>query len=166
VLCRPAPPRARPIVIGPDDLVEKALPPEDLIEQKLAVVGLAIVDVEVQRPLALQQPMGLFQARCEERKIIVEGVAVGRFLEQPRLVAAALKASSVATLVGHRLQRLAGLRLPCVERRVYVDQLEGLIRESRQQLEVFAEQYLVEDWLASALGHRCPRLDSNQRPAD
>ena len=45
VLGRPAPPRASTVVVRPDELVEKALAPEHLVEQQLAAVCLAIVDV-------------------------------------------------------------------------------------------------------------------------
>src|SRR5207244_5942978 len=66
VLRGPAPPRAAPVVVGPDDLVEEAAPAEDLVQQQLAVVGLAVVDVEVERPAAPQEPPGLPQPRLEE----------------------------------------------------------------------------------------------------
>ena len=78
VLGRPAAPGAGAVVVRPDDLVQEALAPEDLIQQQLAVVGLAVVDVEVQRPLAREQPPGLFQARRQEREVVLELVAVAR----------------------------------------------------------------------------------------
>ena len=108
----PAPLGARAVVVGPDDLVEKAVAPEDLVEQQLAVVGLAVVDVEVERALRRQQPAGLLQARGEERQVVLEAVAIGGFGEQPGLVAATLKARALAVLVRHRPQRPARLRTP------------------------------------------------------
>ena len=110
MLGRPAPPGARAVVVGPDDLVEEALAPEDLVEQQLAVVGLAVVDVEVERALAREQPVGLLQARREEAEVVLERVAVGGLGEQPRGVAPALKAGPVALLVADGLERLARLR--------------------------------------------------------
>ena len=99
MLGRPAALGARAVVVGPDDLVEKALAPEDLIEQQLAVVGLAVVDVEVERARAGEQPAGLLEARREEGEVVVEVVAVGGLGEQLRPVAAALKADALAVVV-------------------------------------------------------------------
>ena len=48
VLRRPSALRARAVVVGPDDLVQEALAAEDPVEQELAVVSLAVVDVEVE----------------------------------------------------------------------------------------------------------------------
>ena len=84
-----------------------------------------------------------FQARREEREIVLEGVAVGGLGEQLGPVAATLKARAVAVLVRHRLKGLARLHLAGVERRVDVDELEGLLGEPWQELEVVAEQDLV-----------------------
>ena len=68
----PAASAAGAVVVCPDDLVEEALATEDLIEQELAVVRLAVVDVEVQRALACEQAMRVLQARREEREVVVE----------------------------------------------------------------------------------------------
>jgi len=95
VLRRPAPARAGSVVVCPDDLIQEALPPEDLIEQQAAVVGLAVVDVEVDRSLALQQAMSLLQAGCEKGEIVLEGVPVGGLIEQGRAVAATLEPPAV-----------------------------------------------------------------------
>ena len=103
---------ARAVVVRPDDLVEEALAPEDLVEQQLAVVGLAVVDVEVQRALAREQPVGLLQARLEEREVVVEGVAVAGLGEQPRAVAPALEAGPLAVLVAHGRSVLRACTLP------------------------------------------------------
>src|ERR1043165_982275 len=46
VLRRPALLRARAVVVGPDDLVHERRATEDLVEEHLAVVHLAVVDVE------------------------------------------------------------------------------------------------------------------------
>jgi hypothetical protein len=88
------------------------------------VVGLAVVDVEVQRALAHEQSAGLLQARREEREVVIEGVAVAGFGEQPRAVALALKARALPIGVAHCLERLACLHLASVERRVDVYELE------------------------------------------
>ena len=140
MLSRPAALGAPAVVVSPDDLVEEALTPEDLIEQQLAVVGLAVVDVEVQGALAREQPAGLLQARREKREIVIEAVAVAGLGEQPRGVAPALEPHVLAVRVPDRLQCLARLHLAGVERRVDVHELEGLVGERRQQLQVLTEE--------------------------
>ena len=82
VLGRPAAPRAPAVVVGPDDLVQEAAAAEDLVEQQLAVVRLAVVDVEVERALLAEQAVGVLQPRGEEREVVVEAVAVARAREQ------------------------------------------------------------------------------------
>ena len=49
VLRGPAPLRAGTVVVGPDELVQEAFAPEDLVEEHLAVVRLARVEVEIER---------------------------------------------------------------------------------------------------------------------
>ena len=120
VLGRPAVARLAAVVVGPDQLVEEALAAEQLVEQQLAVVRLAVVDVEVQRALGREQPAHLAQARLEEAEVVVERVAVGGLLQQPRRVAAAAEAGPVAVGVGDRRERPPRLRPPGVERRVEV----------------------------------------------
>ena len=142
------------VVVGPDDLVEEAVAPEDLVEQQLAVVGLAVVDVEVQRALAREQPVRLEQARLEEREVVIEGVAVAGLGEQPRAVALPLKAGVSSVVVAHRLQHLARLRLAGVERRVDVHELERGVGERRQQLHVLAQQDLILLWSSTRCAHR------------
>ena len=59
--------------------------PKMLVEQHLAVVHLAVVDVEVQAAVRGEQAVGLDQARLEECQVIVEqvGVASGADLDRP-----------------------------------------------------------------------------------
>jgi hypothetical protein len=66
VLGRPAALGAPAVVVGPDDLVEEAAPAEELVEQDLDVVGLARVEVHVERAVVGQQPAGVLQARAQE----------------------------------------------------------------------------------------------------
>ena len=140
---RPAALGARAVVVCPDQLVEEALAAEYLVEQQLAVVRLAIVDVEVQRSLFAQQPVGMLQARREEAEIVVEGVAVGGLGEQARAVAPSLKADPLPLRVADHGERLSHLRVTGVERRVDVDQLKGAVGERRQQRQVLAQQDLI-----------------------
>jgi hypothetical protein len=74
-------------------------------------VRLAVVDVKVERSGVVQQPAGLQQARLQERKVILEGVAVARLAEQAGAVAPALEAGAIAVGVGDGLQGAAGLGL-------------------------------------------------------
>jgi hypothetical protein len=66
VLGGPALLRARAVVVGPADLVEEVLAAEDLVEKELAVVSLAIVDVEVERSRCGKDAPTLDQARLQE----------------------------------------------------------------------------------------------------
>ena len=85
VLGRPAALGAAAEVVGPDDLVEEAVAAEDLVERDLDVVGLALVEVDVERPVVGEQLAHARQARDQERLVVGEGVGVG-------VVAAALVA--------------------------------------------------------------------------
>src|SRR5260370_22634555 len=83
VLRRPALRRPSPIVIPPDDLVLKALPTpnfafhiKDLIQHHLAVVDLAEVDVEEQRPRLRHHPLSLFHPWPHKPAEVVEAVSI------------------------------------------------------------------------------------------
>ena len=65
------------VVVGPDDLVEEAVAPEDAVEQHLAVVHLAVVDVEVEGAVGGEDAVGLAQPRLEEGEVVVEGIVEG-----------------------------------------------------------------------------------------
>ena len=64
-------------VVGPDDLVEEALAPEDGVEQDLAVVGLAVVDVEEEGAVGGEDAAQFEQAGFEEGEEVVEEVVEG-----------------------------------------------------------------------------------------
>ena len=61
-------------------------------------MGLALVEVQVERPFGIQQAVDLAQPRLEEPEVVVEAVAVGRALEQLGAVAAAAESGAVAGL--------------------------------------------------------------------
>ncbi len=142
------------VVVGPDDLVEEALAAEDLIEQELAVVRLAIVDVEVEAAVLAQQAVRLEQPWLEEGQVVVEAIAVAGLREERRFVAATLKARALPLPVLHRLERAAGLQLAGVERRVDVDQLKGPALQRGQQLEVLTQQYPIGPGMLAFSRHR------------
>ncbi len=76
VLGRPLLAGARAVVVRPDDLVEEALPPKELVEQHLAVMHLAIVNVKVQAAVSREDASGFYQARFEEEQEVVKDVTV------------------------------------------------------------------------------------------
>ncbi len=63
-------------------------------------MGLAVVEVQVERPLGVEQAMDLAQPRLEEAEVVVEAVAVGRAVEQLGAVAATAEPRAVAGRVG------------------------------------------------------------------
>src|SRR5439155_10291272 len=131
--------------------------PEDLVEQELAVMRLAVVDVEVERALAREQASHFPQARLEERQVVIETVAVGGVGEHARAVSVPLKADAPAILGADGCQRLARLALARVEGGIDVDELKGPGREARQQLEILAEEDLVACGSAPS-DHRAERM--------
>ena len=96
MLGRPATARARAIVIRPDDFVQEARPAEDLVQEHLYVVDLAVVEVDVQGPAGLQHPAHFAQARGEKREVVGVDVQVARGAQRNRTVATPLEANAVA----------------------------------------------------------------------
>ena len=90
--------RARAVIVRPDDLVEEAFAPEDLIQQHLAVMHLAVINVKVQAAIGGQNAFGFDQARLEECQEIVKDIAVGFEANLGRGIALPGKASAVARL--------------------------------------------------------------------
>ena len=158
----PAPPRARPVVIGPDQLVEEAFPPEYLIQEQLAVVSLAVVDVKVERAFAGEQTLGMLQAWGEESEIVLEGVAIGALREQARGVATSREAGPVARLIGDGSRQLACLLATRVEGRVDVDQLERFVGEARQHFKTVAEDDFLSRWTV-CLAHAWAKAKGDSR---
>ena len=131
VLGGPAVARTPPVVVGPHDLVEEALAPEDAVQQQLGVVHLAVVEVQVERAARLQQPPRLRQERFEEGEVVVEGVVEGARAEAHRLVAPAAEARAVAPVRcrARRAQPFAPLPPARVEGRVEVDEVDRCVRQ-------------------------------------
>jgi len=77
VLGGPAPLRPAAVVVSPDHLVDEVLPPEDPVEQDLAVMDLAVVDVEIQGAVVSQQASGLLQPRPKPAGVVVKAVGIG-----------------------------------------------------------------------------------------
>ena len=119
--------------------LRKDVAPEDLVEQHLAVVRLAAVDVEEQRAVGGEDAPRLFEARRQEPQVVVEVVRPGGAAQDLGAVAPPLEAGAVAALVAHRAQARAFLRAPGVERRIDVDEAGARVRQRAQHLEVVAE---------------------------
>ncbi len=66
MLRRPAPRGAGAVVVRPDDLVEEVFATEERVQRHLRVVGLAVVEVQVEGALRIQQPPGLLEPRLEK----------------------------------------------------------------------------------------------------
>jgi len=59
VLRGPAALRLGAVVVRPDDLVQEALAAEELVEQELGVMGLAVVEMEIERAARSEKPAQL-----------------------------------------------------------------------------------------------------------
>ena len=129
----------RAVVVGPDDLVHEAVLPEDFVEHHLAVVHLAVVDVEEEAALGSQQPQRLPEPRAHERQIVVEGIVEGATPQPFGAVSVALVAGSVAGLVPHRAQPEPPLGASGVEGRVDVNEVKGEVGQGLEDVEVVAE---------------------------
>jgi len=78
VLRRPAAARLRAVVIRPDQFVEERVTTEAFVEQQLAVMGFAVVDVEVQRSVRRQQLTGQAQPRLQEAQVVAAPTLIKR----------------------------------------------------------------------------------------
>src|SRR5262249_48747126 len=100
VLRWPALRRARAVVVRPDDLVDERLASEDPIQEYLAVVHLAVVDVEVEASRRREHTMRLAQARLEEREVVVERIGDPVVRREPfRAIAASREPLSITLFV-------------------------------------------------------------------
>ena len=59
----PSPLRTSPEIISPNDLVDEAFTAEDRIEEDLAIVGFAVINVEIQAAISSENPMRLPKPR-------------------------------------------------------------------------------------------------------
>ena len=148
VLGGPALGGARTVVVRPDDFVLETGAAggrgrgEDFVEQHLAVVDFARVDVEEERAGGGEDAVGFGEAGAEEAEVVVEGVGVaGGVGGALGAIAVAAEAGAVAGVVADGLEAGAGLGGAGVEGWVDVDELDAGVREGAQGGEVFG----VED---------------------
>ncbi len=147
VLGGPAGGGAGAVVVGPDDLVLEAGSGEDLVEQDLAVVDLAGVDVEEEAAGGGEQAVGLEEAGAEEAEVVGEevGVAVGGGgSDGLGAVAMAAEAGAIAGGVADGLDAGAGLAAAGVEGRIDVDEVDGGRFHAAEEREVVALEDLVQ----------------------
>src|SRR5262249_12609355 len=140
VLGWPASRRPAAVVVGPDDLVEEALASEDAVEEDLAVVHLAIVDVEVERAVGGESTICLAEARLQEGEIVVEAVGIGARAHLHRVVAVSFEADAIAGDAARGLDASVGLGAAGVEGRIDIDESGGAIwHVTTQHVEVVSE---------------------------
>ena len=140
---RPLPAGARAIVVRPDDLVEETLPPEELIEQDLAVMYLAVVDVKVQAAVFREDALRFDQARLEEEQEVIKDVTIRLGTDLNGGIALTRKTCAVAAVGFLGPELGARLHLAGVERRVDVDQLNARGWQRAQDLQIIAKEYTV-----------------------
>src|SRR5262249_21300413 len=131
--------RARAVVVSPDDLVEERGATEDLVEEHLAVVHLAIVDVEVEASRRRENTVRFAQPGLEEREIVVEAVSepfVGR--EPLRPIATPCEAVGVAARIAHGLEAVTSLDATGIERGIEIDEIDRRVRQRPNDLETLA----------------------------
>ena len=140
MLGRPAPLGSAAVVVGPDDLVEKTLPAEDAVQQHLAVVRLAVVDVEEERARAGEHPVGLLKARREEGQVVAEVIGIAGGAERGRSVAPTLEAGPVALRGPAPSCSATRFLLPAsIEGRIDIDQVDAAVAQRAQELEIVVE---------------------------
>jgi len=143
VLGRPAPSRLGAVIVGPDDLVQERLAPEQLVEQQLAVVSLAVVDVEVQGAVGRHQLTSPNQPRLEEREVVGEGIVIAQRLEQARAVAPASESNPGCARIGDDRDRVPGLCVAGVERRIHVHDVEARVGQAAHRVLVVPGQHEI-----------------------
>ena len=111
-------------------------------------MGLAVVDVEVERAGPLEDPARLDDARLEEGHVVVERVGEGARPDARGGVAHPLEAGAVARLGPDGAELVPALRLSGVEGRIDVHEIDGRVRQRTEDAQVVAEDH--------ARGHGLP----------
>ena len=135
----PAPLGPRAVIVGPDDLVYEALAPEDFVQQHLAVMRFAVVDMEEEGARGCEQPVRLPEPGLDEGHVVVERIVPGGGAEADRPVALALEARPVALVVLDRPKPCASLCFAGIERRVDIDEVEAAILQAGEHLQIVAQ---------------------------
>ena len=134
------------VVVCPHDLVQEAVASEDLVERELAVVRLAVVEVEIERSMHRKQPASVLEAGDDEVQVLAPVVVEAQVGQQARPVAASPEPDALSRLVVLGGHRALALDVAGVERRVDVDEVKARVRQLGQDVGVLGmdQQVLVE----------------------
>ncbi len=110
-----------------------------MIQQHLAVMHFAVIDVEVQAAICCEHAPRFHQARLDKCHEVIENVVICQRPKLEGLITPALEPHPVAALSALRAQPGAFLRLARVEGRIDVDQLHRPVGQAAQQIQVVAE---------------------------
>src|SRR5690606_12768690 len=117
--------RLAAVVVGPDELVEEALATEERVEGDLGVVGLSVIEMEVEGAPRVEQAPRLGEARLEERPVVLEAVVVAVEGAHDGAVALAAEALAVALRIADGVDGAVPLGTAGVERGVEIDEAEA-----------------------------------------
>ena len=149
VLGRPSLQGACAVVVGPHNLILKAVAPEDFIEHHLQIMRFAWVDMQEKASIFAQQTVCLLEPRTQEARVIAEPIReAGHALPRFNAVSSASKADAIAPVVRDGLDAWTRLVTARVEGRIDIDQVCGGALEGAQQVEVFAVQNAIQLHLA------------------
>ena len=116
-------------------------------------MGLAVIDVQKEGACRTQDAVRLAQPRRDEVDEIVEGVAELLRALPNRPIPMPAEAGAVSVhVVAHRLDLCVPARSAGVERRIDVDQRDGLIGDRSERLEVVGQHDAVGQRPAGLLG--------------
>ncbi len=138
VLCGPATFRPRTIVVCPHHLVEKALATEDLVEQHLAVVRLARIDVEIEAAVRGEDSPCLDEPRPQPSDVIVETIVEPRAVRSLRPIVTARETEPRQLRVLRRRRSQSVTLTAGVERRIDVDEAGTSVRQRAKDVECLA----------------------------
>ena len=86
-----------------------------------------------------EKPEGLLEAWFEKTEVIREKIAEGFLADADRAVALGLESRSVAVVVADGFDLRPGLGFPRIERRINIDEVEGLILELLEDFKIIPE---------------------------
>ena len=119
---------SRTVVVGPDDFVDERVASEYFIEHHLAIMNLAIIQMEEQRTIPLQYAVRFFHARAQESDEITV-----------RIIVAVRLFVHLCSAFG--MESLSDLTPSRVERRIDVNQIDRTGRNGFQELQILCKMY-------------------------
>ena len=141
VLFRPAVTRPAAVVVGPDDLVQEPLGPEQLVEQEPGVVGGVKIEVEVDRSCRSQHSVDLGEALVQERQVLREGHVVSVAVARDHFELVHAVGKTLASLgTGTSANGAQGTHLLRPEGGVDVNEVDASVRQLAQDPQVVVEE--------------------------